>query len=91
MRLAEDRYIIQLVWVRNPGFPSSPNEVVFFCVTNIEHDVMKTESNTDLYVSSTVGELGCWVDPAVTRIVQTGVEHCWIPNVGSYLESGENI
>ena len=52
---------------------------------------MKTESNTDLYVSSTVGELGCWVDPAVTRIVQTGVEHCWIPNVGSYLESGENI
>jgi hypothetical protein len=51
---------------------------------------MKTESNPDLYVSSTAGELGCWVDPVITRMVQTGLEHCWVPDVGTYLESGRN-
>ena len=77
--------------VRQPGFPLSPNEVVFFYITNVEYDVLKTESNPDIYVSSTTGELGCWVDPAITRIIQTGVEHCWVPDVGTYLESGTII
>lgn len=75
---------------RLSAFAPQANGVVFFCVTNIEHDVMKTDSSPDIYVSSTIGELGCWVDPTVTRIMQTGVEHCWIPDIGTYLESGES-
>ncbi|GLB35223.1 putative ATPase family associated with various cellular activities (AAA) [Lyophyllum shimeji] len=69
------------------SLPSRSGEAVFFCITNVEHDVVKPPyASPDLYVSSTIGELGCWVDPAVTRMVQTGVEHSWIPDVGSYFE-----
>ncbi|KAG5643908.1 hypothetical protein DXG03_009479 [Asterophora parasitica] len=69
------------------AFPSRSNDVVYFCVTNVEHDVVKNDSDPDMYVGSTTGELGCWVDRAVTRIVQTGIEHSWIPDVGTYYES----
>ncbi|KAF8078217.1 AAA-domain-containing protein [Lyophyllum atratum] len=70
------------------AFPSRSNEIVFFCVTNIEHDFVKPQdASPDMYVSSTIGELGCWVDSSITRMVQTGVEHSWIPDVGTYFES----
>lgn len=39
-------------------------------------------------MGSTVGELGCWVDPSVTRLIQTGLEHSRVPDVGTYLELG---
>ncbi|KAG6845032.1 hypothetical protein H0H87_001369 [Tephrocybe sp. NHM501043] len=67
-----------------PAFPSRSNEIVFFSVTNVEHDVVKHDSSVDVYNGSTMGELGCWVDTSVTRMVQAGVEHSWVPNVGSY-------
>ncbi|KII88818.1 hypothetical protein PLICRDRAFT_42057 [Plicaturopsis crispa FD-325 SS-3] len=74
------------------NFPSSPhriNEGVFFVITNIEHDVLPRDrddsSASDMYVGSTLGELGCWVDPVVTRLSQTGVEHSRVPDVGAYL------
>ncbi|KAH0584181.1 hypothetical protein H2248_009739 [Termitomyces sp. 'cryptogamus'] len=69
------------------AFPPRPNEMVFFCVTNIEYAVVKHASRLDLCNGSTVGELGCWVDPSITRIVQSGVEHSWIPSVGTYFET----
>jgi len=67
------------------------NEIVYFLVTNIEHSVIPstiTDGEQDFYTGSTVGELGCWVDSAVTRIIQTGLEHARVPGLGSYLESG---
>jgi peroxin-6 len=68
--------------------PPRANEIVFFSITNIEHDVMQSDATTDVYVGSTLGELGCWVDPSVTRIVQMGVQHSWIPDLGTYIELG---
>ncbi|KAF9557670.1 AAA-domain-containing protein [Agrocybe pediades] len=67
--------------------PSRANEVVFFKVTNIEHNVVGSSRNQgqDLYAGSTMGELGCWVDASMTRMIQTGVEHCRVPSVKSYL------
>ncbi|KAF8163058.1 P-loop containing nucleoside triphosphate hydrolase protein [Crassisporium funariophilum] len=64
------------------------NEVVFFKVTNIEYEVMSTASPSlqDIYTGSTMGELGCWVDANVTRVIQTGVEHSRVPDVRSYLK-----
>lgn len=67
------------------------NEIVYFLVTNIEHSVIPstiTDGEQDFYTGSTVGELGCWVDSSVTRIIQTGLEHARVPGLGSYLEPG---
>jgi hypothetical protein len=67
------------------------NEIAYFLVTNVEHSVINsaaTYKEDDLYTGSTLGELGCWVDPSFTRTMQTGLEHARIPDVGSYLELG---
>lgn len=63
------------------------NEVVFFKVTNIEYDVMPRPNSSveDTYTGSVLGELGCWIDSSITRMVQTGVEHSRVPNVCSYM------
>ncbi|EMD34491.1 hypothetical protein CERSUDRAFT_97749 [Gelatoporia subvermispora B] len=68
------------------GSSENANEPVYFIVTNIEHTIPSRldDASPDMYVGSTVGELGCWVDPAVTRIVQTGVEHSKVPDVSAY-------
>ncbi|KAJ7043376.1 AAA-domain-containing protein [Mycena alexandri] len=73
--------------------PPRTDEVVFFVITNIEHNVMSgTEqiSNRDSYLDSTLGELGCWIDPSITRLIQTGGEHCRVPDVGTYFHPDRN-
>lgn len=42
----------------------------------------------DFYRSSTLGELGFWVDSTVTRIIQTGSEHSRVPDVTAYMHLG---
>ncbi len=67
------------------------NEVIYFLVTNVEHSVVTNLvpiTEQDLYIGSTIGELGCWIDSSVTRMIQTGLEHARVPEVGSYFESG---
>ena len=67
------------------------NEIVYFLITNVEHSVIPstlTNGEQDLYTGSTVGELGCWVDFSITRMIQTGLEHARVPELGSYLEPG---
>ncbi|KAH9914715.1 AAA-domain-containing protein [Fomitopsis serialis] len=66
------------------------DELVYFTVTNIEHHVVSSNgdasmSASDVYLGSAVGELGCWVDPSVTRMIQTGVEHARVPDMARYL------
>lgn len=72
-----------------PGTVLRPNEVVYFVVTNVEYDVLGKDLSSqpeDMYLGSTLGELGCWVDTAATRVVQTGLEHMRIPDIGGYLD-----
>ncbi len=67
------------------------NEVLFFKVTNVDY-ASKPQSDSlshDFYEGSTFGELGCWVDPTTTRIVQTGVEHSRVPDIMSYMQLGK--
>ncbi|KAH9830946.1 AAA-domain-containing protein [Rhodofomes roseus] len=66
------------------------DELAFFTVTNIEHHVVSSNGDasmpaSDVYLGSAVGELGCWVDPSVTRMIQTGVEHARVPDMARYL------
>lgn len=76
------------------SYPASSvrsNEVVFFVITNVEHELIQNDghwSPQDTYIGSTIGELGCWIDSAVTRVVQTGTEHSRIPNVAAYIGAG---
>ncbi|CDO74862.1 hypothetical protein BN946_scf185004.g12 [Trametes cinnabarina] len=66
----------------------TPNELVYFLVTNIEHSVpsgIGEVASPDMYVGATLGELGCWVDPSATRMVQTGIEHSRVPDMVQYL------
>ncbi|CAL1703853.1 unnamed protein product [Somion occarium] len=62
--------------------PKSDDEFVYFVVTNVEHDVVQATdapASMDAYLDSNVGELGCWVNPTVTRIMQEGIEHARAP------------
>lgn len=62
-------------------------------MTNIEYDVMARPNSSveDMYTGSVLGELGCWVDSSITRMVQTGVEHSRVPSVCSYMNIGWSL
>ena len=71
---------------RFPISSGAPDTLVYFVITNIEHDVAHSTNamtTRDQYLDATVGELGCWVSPEVTRIVQEGVEHARPPTLTS--------
>ncbi|KAI0328087.1 AAA-domain-containing protein [Cubamyces sp. BRFM 1775] len=73
---------------------SEYNELVYFLVTNVEHSVpsrLGDVSSPDMYVGATVGELGCWVDPSATRMVQTGIEHSRVPDMARYLSITQRV
>ena len=62
--------------------------MAFFAITNVEYDIIHNNSTTDVYAGAMMGELGCWVVPAITRMVQTGVQHAWVPDYGLYFGPG---
>ena len=66
-----------------PLSPDTPTHAVYFKVTNLEYDVVDTTSDkapADAYVAATMGELGCWMDPKTTKMVQVGIEHSRVPD-----------
>ncbi|THV08077.1 AAA-domain-containing protein [Dendrothele bispora CBS 962.96] len=70
----------------HPSCTDRANETVYFMITNVEHDVFLSDSHSvDTYSGSTAGELGCWVDTEITKMVQTGLERSRIPDVTLYL------
>lgn len=92
-------FLSYFTWVALKPFSSALDEVthkhqiVYFVITNIEYDVLDDTSAhqfNDLYLGGRMGELGCWVDPLVTRIIQVGLEHSRIPDTGSYFDPGSS-
>lgn len=65
----------------------SPNEAVYFKITNVEYDVL-SNATVDEFYGSSLGEWGCWVDHSQTRIVQTGVEQSRVPYAQDSAELG---
>ncbi|KAA1478381.1 AAA-domain-containing protein [Dentipellis sp. KUC8613] len=60
-------------------YPSYACKRVYFSVTNIE---MVSGAASDAGTTEvSLGELGCWVDPAVTRILQAGVANSRLPQL----------
>ncbi|EEB91641.1 hypothetical protein MPER_09971, partial [Moniliophthora perniciosa FA553] len=63
-------------------------------ITNIEYDTIsksKEPVRMDAYFGSTIGELGYWLDPSQTRMVQAGLEQARIPDVYPYFGLGYPI
>lgn len=79
--------------------PSAPGvaktATVYFKVTDLRCELVApntatTKQNNDeaigaLALQSQIGELGCIVDPNVTKMVQTGVEQCRVANCDRWL------
>lgn len=81
----------RVVYLSADDVGRGPDAVVFFVVSNVEHGIVAAAAASDVkgqgdaYFGSTTGELGCWIDSAITRLVQTGLEHSFVPDVTSYL------
>lgn len=59
---------------------------MFFKITNVDFEIVHTQdSYPDYYMAATMGELGCWVDIASTKMIQTGIEHSQVIDVSTYL------
>ncbi|KAH9977248.1 P-loop containing nucleoside triphosphate hydrolase protein [Lactifluus volemus] len=68
--------------------PSGAEKIVYFIVTNVDCDAPSTNNALNpsgVHLGLSSGELGCWVDSAVTRVTQTGFEHARIPDAWTFL------
>jgi peroxin-6 len=75
---------------RESTYPSTAEKDIYFTVTNIECDppsMNRALNPSDVHFGLSAGELGCWVDSAVTRLTQTGLEHARIPDVSGFLSA----
>ncbi|EST05947.1 ATPase, AAA-type, core [Kalmanozyma brasiliensis GHG001] len=79
-----------------PSGPSAAKTAtVYFKVTDLRSELVapdkvaasqsKDEAIRALALQSQIGELGCIVDPNVTKMVQTGVEQCRVANSDRWL------
>jgi peroxin-6 len=69
------------------------DSIVNFRVTHVDHDIahINGDAKPDSHFAALMGELGCWVDPEVTRLIQGGSENAIVPDVGEYFGLGELI
>ena len=61
-------------------------------ITNVDHALIRSDgywSPQGMCTGCTIGEFGCWIDSAVTRMIQTGIEHSRIPDVVMYIGAGQ--
>lgn len=56
------------------GFPQNLHATVYFQVTSLHYDIVRANSSQIDFEMQSSGELGCWIDPNLTKIVQSGTE-----------------
>lgn len=82
---------------RLPSSSSAPTAVVFFQITSLELSTSAPAAskiqlgNPDeaLVDQLDSGALGCYIDPQVTKLLQTGLERSLVPDVSAFLGIGE--
>ncbi|SCZ94448.1 BZ3500_MvSof-1268-A1-R1_Chr12-2g03905 [Microbotryum saponariae] len=80
---AEDEDEVEL-----PASLNVPTAVVYFVITSLELSPpteVRAEGGDELTELLDLGEFGCHVDPRMTKLVQSGVEHSLVPDVEGYL------
>ncbi|KPV72060.1 uncharacterized protein RHOBADRAFT_39809 [Rhodotorula graminis WP1] len=72
-----------------PAAPTAPTAVVYFLVTSltVEPPTASTAATGDFDLDRQLedGALGCFVDPKVTKLLQTGVERGRVPDVAGWM------
>ncbi|GAA5839198.1 hypothetical protein JCM9279_002624 [Rhodotorula babjevae] len=72
-----------------PAAPTAPTAVVHFLVTSlsVEPPTTSTAATGDFDLDRQLedGALGCFVDPKVTKLLQTGVERGRVPDVAGWM------
>ncbi|GAA5891486.1 hypothetical protein JCM8208_007299 [Rhodotorula glutinis] len=72
-----------------PAAPTAPTAVVHFLVTSlsVEPPTSSTAATGDFDLDRQLedGALGCFVDPKVTKLLQTGVERGRVPDVAGWM------
>lgn len=77
-------FMLLTMFIRShPTSSLCTNQMVFFVITTVELDV--NPSTPCVYKEN----LGCWLDASVTRVIQMGVDHRRIPDMGVYLGAGK--
>jgi peroxin-6 len=74
--------------IRLPASTSAPTAVVHFVVTALSLPAELpplNENPIDFEEELESGLLGCYVDPKVTKLMQSGVEKSRVPNDGGWL------
>ncbi|KDE02293.1 hypothetical protein MVLG_07138 [Microbotryum lychnidis-dioicae p1A1 Lamole] len=80
---AEDEDEVEL-----PASLNVPTAVVYFVITSLELSPpteVRAEGGDELTELLDLGAFGCHVDPRMTKLVQSGVEHSLVPDVEGYL------
>lgn len=70
-----------------PSSSEIPTAIVFFQITSLELQSTSLISSLedDLTIRVKSGQLGCFVDPKVTKLVQTGLERSLVPDVAGFM------
>ncbi|KAM0786124.1 hypothetical protein ACM66B_006934 [Microbotryomycetes sp. NB124-2] len=77
--------------VELPDSSDAPTSVVYFQITSLEAPnervgpIPFTTAEEALTDQLDAGELGCIVDPTVTKLLQTGIEHGLVPDMNGFL------
>ncbi|KAI5124021.1 hypothetical protein M0805_003853 [Coniferiporia weirii] len=70
------------------------NGVGYFKITNLVYDVVDVcngDQKIDAFSGTTFGELGCWIDSSMTRVIQTGLEHSFAPDTPDYCPISQSV
>ncbi|TDL25074.1 AAA-domain-containing protein [Rickenella mellea] len=61
--------------------------IVFFAISHVEYSVVADTEDRffDFYNSSRMGELGCWIEPSATTVIQTSTKHAVVPDASRFL------
>ena len=73
--------------ILSDSIPPRTNLVGFFAVSDLHIDPTSASlTSSDGHI---LGELGCWLNSFVTRVIQAGVTRSCIPDVTTYVGAGE--
>lgn len=82
--------------LRLPASSSSPTAVVYFQITSLELSpapapsrILGGTAEEALTDQLDAGELGCFVDPYATKLLQTGIERSLVPDMSGFLGISE--
>lgn len=93
--LDEGKVLMARRFLSLPASSAASTAVVHFQITSLQLPRLATisaeTSDEALQDQLEAGELGCLVDPHVTKLVQAGIEHSLVPDSAGFLGIGKRV